>query len=241
MRRTRDCLACRRATSRSRSGCRATSARSSARDLLARPRRLGGARAAGRRVRGARRGAAPGGPLRGPRRRRRVRGLRHVPAARRRPELDDRDHRRRGILVRRGGVPRPRTTRRSSRRSPCSRASLSSPPGRRGSGSSPSSSPGRCSSASSAASALVIIVGPAAEAARADGARRATCPRRYGARSSALDELGWETPAVGVHARSPRCSCSAASAPRVPVGAARSPPSRSRSAAPSTSRRTALP
>ena len=63
------CLNASRATSRSRSGCRATSARSSARDLLAGARRLGGARAAGRRVRGARRRATRGRALRPPSRR----------------------------------------------------------------------------------------------------------------------------------------------------------------------------
>ena len=56
-------------------------------------RRLGRPRAAGRRLRGARRSAAGGGPRDRPRGRRALRDLRHLPRARRRAELHGRDHR----------------------------------------------------------------------------------------------------------------------------------------------------
>ena len=79
-----------------------------------RSRRLGGARAAGRRLRRAGRCAAAGRACDGARGGRAVRRLRHLPRARRRPELDDRDHRGGGARLGRGRVSRPRSTRRSS-------------------------------------------------------------------------------------------------------------------------------
>ena len=65
-----------------------------------------------------------------------------------------------------------------------------------GSGSSPSSSPGRCSSASSAASALVIIVGQIPKLLGLT-VETGNVPETLWRTIGALDEIGWETPAVG--------------------------------------------
>ena len=125
----RRCLNASRATSRSRSGCRAISGRSSAPTCSPASR---SGRCSCRRPSRTRRS-----PERLPRRGsatalaagRRVRRLRHLPRARRRPELDDRDHRGSGARHRGGEVPGPGLRDAPRRARPPDRASCSWSPG----------------------------------------------------------------------------------------------------------------
>ena len=159
--------------------------------------------------------------------------------ARRRPELDDRDHGRSGARAGRGRVP-ARGIRRASRGArPADRASCSSLPGCSGSGSSSEFLARPVLVGFISGIGIVIIVGQMPKLLGLT-VQPGNVPETLWRTVAALDELGWRD--AGRRARvARRAARPAPRRPRRAVGARSSRRSRSRSAAPSTSRRRAWP